>query len=67
VTVAELRTTPALSVLSRQLVPGIPRLGRLHDVSPDGRQFLVSLPEAEGPTVLVSVNWAAGLRQRPAD
>lgn len=36
--------------------------GRLLAISPDGRKFLVSVPDAEGPTVLVSVNWAAGLR-----
>ena len=40
----------------------IPLFARLHDVSPDGQRFLVSVPEADGPNVLVSVNWAAGSR-----
>jgi hypothetical protein len=38
-----------------------PALARLHDVSADGLKFLASVPQAEGPTVLVSVSWTAGL------
>ena len=32
-----------------------------------GRGWSVSVPEGEGPTVLVRVNWAAGLRERLVD
>jgi serine/threonine protein kinase/Tol biopolymer transport system component len=61
---AELRTSPVLAVVARQLVPGIPTAGTLHDVSSDGKTYLILAPVDPAPKVLVTVNWAADVRRQ---
>ena len=61
---AELQTIPALAVSRRQLVPGLPAIGVVHDGSADGKTFLTLVPVDPAPKVLVTVNWAADLRRQ---
>jgi hypothetical protein len=61
---AELRTSPALAVVSRQLVPSLPAAGTVHDVSADGKTFLILVPVDPAPKVLVTVNWVADVRRQ---
>ena len=61
---AELRTNPALAVVSRQLVPGLPTAGTLHDVLADGKTFLILVPVDPAPRVMVTVNWAVDVRRQ---
>jgi Tol biopolymer transport system component/predicted Ser/Thr protein kinase len=61
---AELQTSPVLTVVSRRLVPALPAAGTLHDISADGKTFLILVPIDPAPKVLVTVNWAADVRRQ---
>lgn len=61
---AELQATPTLAVLGRTLVAGVPAAAALHDVSADGKSFLLLVPLDPAPKVQVTVNWAADVRKQ---
>ena len=61
---AELRTSPVLAVISRQLVASLPAAGTVHDISADGQTFLIEVPVDPAPKVMVTVNWAADVRRQ---
>ena len=63
---ASLGTDPVLAVIARQLMPRIRVAGTLHDISADGKTWLITEPIAAAPKVLVTVNWAADVRRRLA-
>ena len=63
---ASLGTDPVLAVIARQLMPRIPVAGSLHDISADGKTWLITEPIAAAPKVLVTVNWAADVRRQLA-
>jgi hypothetical protein len=50
--------------VGRQLVPGLPAAGTLHDVSADGKTFLMLAPVDPAPKVLVTMNWAPDVRRQ---
>ena len=60
---AELQTRP-LSVRRRERVAAWPVSATLHDVSPDGRSFLLLAPIDPASRVLVVVNWSSQVRQQ---
>ena len=61
---ATLHTSPALAVVARQPVAAFPPAATLHDISADGKTFLLLLPVDPAPKVQVAVNWAAQVRRQ---
>jgi Tol biopolymer transport system component len=62
--VAELRTSPALSVVDRHVVAQLPYTCEDFDVAPDGKSFVVVAPESGRSDVIVSLHWTDDVRRR---
>ncbi|MBK5299366.1 MAG: serine/threonine-protein kinase [Vicinamibacteria bacterium] len=62
--VADLQTQPVLAVVRRQRAPSFPAASTVHDLSADGRTFLLTAPVDPAPKVLVTVNWATAVRRQ---
>ncbi len=60
ITVAEIRTNPRLAVVRRRELHGFPFFSTVHDVTDDGRTFLVVAPVGGGnEDILVALNWGS--------
>jgi Tol biopolymer transport system component len=62
--VAELRTSPTLSVVDRHVVAQLPYTSEDFDVAPDGKSFVVVAPESGKSEVIVSLHWTDEVRRR---
>ena len=63
ITAAELRTDPRLAVVRRRELDGFPFFSTVHDVTGDGKTFLVVAPVGGGnEDVLVALNWGSEVR-----
>ena len=62
--VAELQTSPPLSVLRRRLLPPFPSPGFVSDVSADGKTVLIVAPVDRSSRVLVVLNWTNEVRRQ---
>jgi eukaryotic-like serine/threonine-protein kinase len=62
--VAELRTSPTLSVVDRHVVAQLPYTCEDFDVAPDGKSFVVVAPESGRSDVIVSLHWTDEVRRR---
>jgi hypothetical protein len=62
--VAELKTSPTLSVVDRHVVAQLPYTSEDFDVAPDGKSFVVVAPESGKSEVIVSLHWTDEVRRR---
>jgi len=62
--VAELRTSPTLSVVDRHVVAQLPYTCEDFDVAPDGKSFVVVAPESGQSEVIASLHWTDDVRRR---
>jgi Tol biopolymer transport system component len=62
--VAELRTSPTLSVVDRQVVAQLPYTCEDFDIAPDGKGFVVVAPESGQSEVIASLHWTDDVRRR---
>ncbi len=61
--VAELRTTPTLTVVGRRSVTQFAYSCQDFDIAPDGKSFVVVVPASGRSDVLVAVHWTDELRR----
>jgi hypothetical protein len=61
---AQLQTSPTLAVLRHDRIPAFSPAGSIHDLSNDGKTFLIVSPVDPAVRVLVTVNWAADVRRQ---
>jgi eukaryotic-like serine/threonine-protein kinase len=62
--VAELRTSPTLSVVDRHVVAQLAYTCEDFDVAPDGKSFVVIAPESGKSEVIASLHWTDEVRRR---
>jgi Tol biopolymer transport system component len=62
--VAEIRTSPTLSVVDRHVVAQLPYTCEDFDIAPNGKSFAVVAPESGRSDVIVSLHWTDEVRRR---
>jgi hypothetical protein len=62
--VAELKTSPTLSVVDRHVVARLPYTCEDFDLAPDGQSFVVVAPESGRSDAIVSLHWTDEVRRR---
>jgi hypothetical protein len=62
--VAEIRTSPTLSVVYRHVVAQLPYTCEDFDIAPNGKSFAVVAPESGRSDVIVSLHWTDEVRRR---